>query len=331
MSNIKRSPAWFPYLQSAEIVKKGRIKFVYQGGEEESSPDDLSSIMIYGTEVNLPLEVMEAICSRGVPIILIRRNVASPIWIHSGTRANSNTDILSRQVEFRNNQVRSRYITRRLLEEKFKAMRWLIAIPDGLLRRGMSIEQMRNIEAVQAKRYWGEYMKGLGVETGRRDKESQVREVLDIASKFVSGIMLRWVLYHHLSPFHGFCHSPIDYIALVYDLMEPYRPGLEKHLYEFLKTNPGLDEKYLLSATVKSIQEYQDSKVYTASTRQIVTRHELYHGLVLALRSYLLGESKKLTIPVEDRPNGGRPRKVGFRLYGRSAGKTDFWGEAKSL
>jgi hypothetical protein len=31
------------------------------------------------------------------------------------------------------------------------------------------------------------------------------------------------------------------------------------------------------------------------------------------------------------KPNGGRPVKAGYKLYGRSAGPTDFWEVAKKL
>lgn len=67
------------------------------------------------------------------------------------------------------------------------------------------------------------------------------------------------------------------------------------------------------------------------SNRQIVTFHELLHGVVLALRAYLFGNSHRFIIPSVDKPNGGRPVKAGYLLYGRSAGKTDFWDVARGL
>jgi len=74
-----------------------------------------------------------------------------------------------------------------------------------------------------------------------------------------------------------------------------------------------------------------DEKVYASATRQIVTFHELFHGVVLALRSYLSGNSNRFIIPQSGKPNGGRPIKAGYKLYGRSAGKTDFWQEARLI
>lgn len=72
-----------------------------------------------------------------------------------------------------------------------------------------------------------------------------------------------------------------------------------------------------------------DEKVYIPLTRQIVTRQEMLHGVVLSLKFYFLGRQKKFLIPLPGKPNGGRPAKVEFLLYGRHAGKTDFWAQAK--
>lgn len=326
----KRIPLWLPYLQSAELINKKRVKFIYNGGEVECSPDELTSIMIYGSEIDLPLAIVDLICSAGVPIIIHRRNIASPIWISSTIRADK-FDLLDLQLKFRRNITKSKYITRRLLEEKFKSMRWLIAIPDNQIKKGMSIDKMRNIEAQISRRYWAEYMKSLGIDGNRRSEESEIRVALDIASKYVAGILLRWICYHHLSPFHGFCHTPTDYPSLVYDLFEPYRAGIEKTVWQLFKDNLIPDKKQITSIVISALKNYQDEKVYTSTTRQIVTRHELYHGIVLSLRSYLIGDSPKFIVPIESKPNGGRPKKVNFKLYGRSAGKTDFWVEAKKL
>ncbi|MBU0978260.1 MAG: hypothetical protein ABIJ03_03790 [Patescibacteria group bacterium] len=60
------------------------------------------------------------------------------------------------------------------------------------------------------------------------------------------------------------------------------------------------------------------------------TVHEHYHGLVLALISYLSG-NRRLIVPMPGKPNGGRPIKAGYRLYGKKAGITNYWPEVKKL
>jgi len=255
------------------------------------------------------------------------------LWMHSGLRADKN-NLVSLQILARENEKKRRHIARRLLEEKLKSSKWLIQIPDKVLRKGYSVDKMRNIEAIYAKKYWDKYYEELGVVGSRRGK-NDISFVLNGVSKFLSGIVLRWVTYHHLSPFHGFLHVPTDYPSLVYDLLEPYRGVFEELVFKEYKaitsSKPEIQKDDLLARIIETTKEFLLERVYCDLTRQIVYRQEIFHGIALALRSYLLGESTKFCIPVEGYPNGGRPRKIGFKMYGRHAGITNTWLEAKQL
>ncbi len=84
-----------------------------------------------------------------------------------------------------------------------------------------------------------------------------------------------------------------------------------------------------LSTGIVATKELLNEKCYVPMTRQIVTHQELLHGIVLSLKYYVLGKQRKFLIPLPGKPNGGRPPKVNFLLYGRHAGKTNFWKEAR--
>lgn len=56
--------------------------------------------------------------------------------------------------------------------------------------------------------------------------------------------------------------------------------------------------------------------VYVPVTKQYVRRKNLLHGIVLALRAYLIGESRHFIIPKEGISKGGRPPNCGYRLPG---------------
>jgi hypothetical protein len=56
--------------------------------------------------------------------------------------------------------------------------------------------------------------------------------------------------------------------------------------------------------------------VYCHETRQEVKRKALLHGVVLALRSYLLNETTRFVIPTEGKRIGGRPLKLAYRMPG---------------
>lgn len=325
-----RVPIWLPYLNTVEHLGKDRFRFKYNGGEIETTLNSVSSIMLYGDYGKLEAATLEAIVSKGVPIVIHHRNKTRPIYICTPLRPDQQ-DTLSCQLAFRANQKKVQHIARMLLKAKFNSMRWLLA-DCPRLKPQMDLAQLRRCEALHAKRYWDLFYKRLGIYKKGRRTAGRVTAALDCASKFLSGIILRWITYHHLSPFHGYLHSTAEYPALVYDLIEPYRGYFDKVVFEKAASIAEPDENAgLIGLTIEGIKESLNEHVYTGLTRQIVTRHELLHGAVLSLKCYLQGRQKTFMIPQVDKPTGGRPRRVNFRLYGRQAGRTDFWKVAKGI
>ncbi len=346
-SSKQRAPLWLPYLQSAELKRGGQFEFVYNGGEVTTDLSDISSILIYGdTTTPLSPRMLDSIARKGVPIILHRRHMARPVYITAGWRPDPD-DTISHQLVKRQNSQLATHISRQLLLAKFKSMSWLI--PPAELPGRASVAHLRNIEAQHAKKYWRTYMEYLGRTTGhpewtRRPPRPVAGETntapfmlknpagaaLDAVSKFTSGVVLRWIAYHHLSPFHGFLHEPTDYPSLVYDLMEPYRGLLEQELLQtWIRSETPVED--LTDVAIQTTKEWFDRRTYVPLTRQIATHQELLHGAVLSLKFYLLGRQRKFHVPMPGRPKGGRPAKVEFLLYGRHAGRTDFWTEAGKM
>lgn len=322
-----RVPMWLPYLQAIEETRGGIFNFVFKGGNESTKLDFISSIMIYGgSDIKLDAEVIEKIVRKGIPIIIHRRNMAMPIYITGGLRPDPD-DTVSSQIQARLQSRKTVNITRQILKAKFKSMKWLI--DPAPLPKFATVKSLRNIESVHAKRYWEKYFNKLGHPEWTRRGNNPASEALDASSKFISGIILRWILYHHMSPYHGYLHETTDYPALVYDLMEPYRGIFEQVLLERWVTDKVFPEKYLVSA-IATLKEFLDEQTYIPLTRQIVTNQEMLHGVVLSLKYYVLGRQRKFLIPMPGKPNGGRPPKVNFLLYGRHAGKTDFWDCARN-
>lgn len=324
----RRSPLWLPYLNNITEKPKGVFTFDYNGGSETTKLDTVQSIMIYGdSEVEMNIAMIDKITRSGVPIIIHRRNMAQPVYICGGVRSDTK-DTLSRQLILRSQSSKTKHIARQLLLAKFRNCNWLV--PASKIPRFSSLSKMRSIEATHAKKYWQAYFTELGYPEYTRRGKNPVSQALDASSKFISGIVLRWVTYHHLSPYHGFLHEPTDYPSLVYDLMEPTRGTFEKILLQSWVNGNAPTDKWLMSG-IATIKDALNEKIYTGLTRQIVTRQELLHGAVLSLKYYLHGNQRKFLVPIESKPNGGRPPKVSFLLYGRHAGRTDFWDEARRI
>ena len=72
-------------------------------------------------------------------------------------------------------------------------------------------------------------------------------------------------------------------------------------------------ERYFEKA---GLDEESRQSVFVPSHRTTVRRKNLLHGVVLALRSWLIGESSRFVVPVEGAPIGGRRPKQGYRLPG---------------
>jgi len=321
-------PLWLTYTEKISIEKKSMI-FDFNGGTETVKIRDIHSIMFYGTVCDLSQKFLEQCAVSKIPIVIHRRNMTQGVWIQPSITSNRE-DVLSKQILFRENKKKCSYITKRLLLAKFESMKWLLPPPYHDFRNMTNIQEMRLVEAWHAKKYWELYYSLANQKNNTRRGENSLSACLDAASKFISGVLLRWICFHHLSPNHGFTHIPTDYPALVYDLMEPFRGYVDKVVfdtYQQLKPNAKKNKMPIIFASLKNAL---NSTVYVHATRQTATFQELYHGLVLALRSYLLG-NKRFIVPMINKPKGGRPIKAGYNLYGRKAGIIDCWSDAKEV
>lgn len=320
---------WFPYLSEIKILPQ-TVYFKYKGGEEKIQWKKIHSIMLYGEGCDLPQEFFEKCAFYKIPVVIHRRNMARAVII-APTLPPDQENLLTRQIIYRNNEKKRAYITKKILQAKFKSMSWLTPVNHDLLYKVINPQKMISIESWHAKAYWKEFFYQLKIKGSRRKEGDQVKKILDAVSKFVSGIILRWIIYHNLSPYHGFIHKPTDYPSLVYDLMEPYRGYFDKVVFETLKKYKSSGESKLIGITIENIKKFLDTKVYVEATRQVVTFQELLHGVVLALRVYLLGNTRRFIVPLPSKPNGGRPINAGYQLYGHKAGVTNFWPETKNI
>lgn len=314
---------WLPYFDRVEPSRtrdKDTFRFVFKGGEITAALKRIEFIMLYGASGHIPIEFLDRLSVYRIPLMIHRRNMPSPYLFFPDAGADPK-DVLTHQVVFRENKIRSTYIARTLIAARFRSMEYLIPISDTVwkkLTKCRSVTAIRLLEAEVTQRYWSAFYFRLGLngEVVRRDREHPVNKALNAASYFVSGILLRWVLFHKLSPEHGYLHEQTAYPSLVFDLIEPYRYLFEQAV---LGAHPhgGLSEgDWLTGKTISYLKETLEEPAYVPATRQTVRKKNLLHGGVMALRAYLIGDMKRLVIPVERKKQGGRPLKVSFKMPG---------------
>ncbi len=114
-------------------------------------------------------------------------------------------------------------------------------------------EKILAYEGESAKIYWqllSLILMDFGFE--KRDRESRdiVNVLLNVAYNLLSSQIWKYVLKFGLDPYCGFLHTERPgKLSLVYDLMEPYRPMVDRFVISFIKHC----EKRLLSSKEKAI------------------------------------------------------------------------------
>ena len=315
-----KASLWLPYFQKVERLPKGksdRYCFQFNGGEVTCHLKEIDFLMLYGATGHLPVEFLDKLSTYKIPLMIHRRNMPRP-YVFFPNINSDNKDILTAQILHRENNIRRTYIARILVKERIRSFENLITISNSdytRLASARNIKKIRSIEARLTKRYWSRFYERIDCsETTRRDNSHPVNTALDAMSFFVYGVILRWALFHKLSPCHAYLHETTTYPSLCYDLIEPYRYLIENVLLKL--TGESINANNIVSASITQLKEDLDEIVYVPSARLDVSRKNLLHGIILALRAYLLKESKRFIIPREGVKSGGRPLKPGYRLPG---------------
>ena len=315
----RKTTLWLPYVSRVESVKKRVWRFTYNGGEVDTDVARLDCVMFYGATGQIPIALIDDLAALRVPLLVHRRNIGRPAVFLPAPRADAD-DILTKQIVARTHGPKRAYLARTLVRERFRGVAGTFSLPDTAYRRlarTRTLGQVRLWEAEHSRKYWRKYFASLGHPDVTRREKGPLPAALDAGSMFLSGILLRWLLIHRLSPSHGFLHEGTDYMGLVYDLMEPARYMIEEALAAACKSHlPDGDADSLTKSTLSAMKNNLEKVVYVPATRQSVRRKNLLHGNVLALRAYLAGDMRRFVIPTAGERKGGRPPKVSYWLPG---------------
>lgn len=307
---------WIPYFSGADKVKGTTYDIHFQGGPIRVDLKTVDLVLFYGATGSLDLEFLDVLNQHRVPLMIHRRNQTRPMAFAPSSTIDQR-DVLTRQIHAREDGRRRAYVARCLIRARIETMNRRCAIPGSTfarLRRLRSLESIRLLEAQRSKEYWKVYYGSLGLEgLGRRD-DHPVNAALDAGSFFLFGVLLRWILFHRMSPAHGFMHEPTDYESLAYDLLDPYRVFFEDAVFASRSNEP--ETESLTESALKALKASLAASVYVPQVRAWCPRKSLLHGVVLALRAYLVGDMQRFVIPQEGERKGGRPPRVSYGLPG---------------
>ena len=316
--NKDKASLWLPYLSAITKSKGSKWLFEYNGGEVLAELNKVDFVLFYGASCAIPLSLFDDFRKHGIIAILHRRNIALPYVFHCSSLLSTKDDILTKQILTRENKTRCNYLSKCLVRERLKSLEWLTPIPAShyiKLRAEKRPQHIMAMEATHTKSYWDAYRRELNLpDNWTRRSKDDVTEALDACSYFLVGVILRWVLFHRLSPSHAFLHTSSDYISLVYDLIEPYRYLIEKSVARAIVKNEDGD---WIARSMTELKDLLDGWCYVPTQKAYVKRKGLLHGVVLALRAYLQGDSRMFVIPLEGDKKGGRPVNSGYWIPGQ--------------
>jgi CRISPR/Cas system-associated endonuclease Cas1 len=307
---------YVPYLQSIEREQGDRFLIRFNGGEISVDLPKIECMLFYGASGAIPLEFLDAANRHRVPLTFHRTHQAEPYVLMPTAKVDLN-DVLTAQILAREDGRRRLYIARQFIAARLQGMTWLEGMNPSqsirAVRAARHLDAILHVEADATRRYWSAYYEAAGLAGLARRDDHVLNQALDSGSRFLAGIVLRWTLFHKLSPSHGFMHRPSNYIALVYDALEPYRTWIERAC--LMAWNAAKD-KSVLAASVDTLKRMMVEAVFVPATRQTVRRKALLHGIVLALRAYLKGDMHRFVVPQEGKLAAGRPIRASYRLIG---------------
>lgn len=138
---------------------------------------------------------------------------------------------------------------------------------------------------------------------GRNQKSSDpVNLSLNIAYNMLSGQIWKYTLRFGLDPFMGYIHvDRPGKLSLVFDLMEPFRPMVDRFVVSFLKRlNPAYFSEKAKSNTISTLRnlffsDFMQSKIEYKGRRMTIETVMFYY--LQEFVSFLRGRRDSFTIP----------------------------------
>lgn len=311
--------AYLPYLASLE--RKGSAKnrswvARFQGGEVDVFLSHLEAVMIYGDAGDIPVAFLADAGDTGTAIVFHTRHKKTPLTLMPRTRTDRH-DLLGVQIQAKYSKRKSLVIAKALVMARIRQMGWLLASSEDRLkdiRQAPDLKSLRAVEAHYSKQYWAKYFATLGMKGSSRRSANPVSKALDALSSFTGPLFVRWLMTHGFSANHGYLHEPTSYESLVFDLMEPVRHWFEQCVYQEAFEN-GVDD--LTARATSRYKRLLEEWVEVPSLQVSAKRKFVLYGMVLALRSYLLGEVNHVHLPMDSLVRSkGRPVNAGYRIPG---------------
>jgi len=204
------------------------------GAKHELPIEDIRSVIIAARGVSMSLELVSALMESGA-VVLHCNHSYKPVGITSGLERVVKSGALFNQANQK--LLLHERLWKRVVASKVANQASVLDLHD---RNAMFlIRQLQGgpiNEAACSRHYWKEYFSLFGLESVLRHGEDskQINSKLDYGYAVLGALIHRGIVAHGLSPVFGMHHvTRYKAHAMVYDLMEPWRPFVDNMLCDF--------------------------------------------------------------------------------------------------
>ena len=230
-------------LSPAKITKyRGFLKCEQENTLPKQIPlEDLRCIITTHREIEWSGSVLSALLEHKVVLVHCDQRFV-PCGITAPLVETINPHILRRQISA---ERLKHHLWQKILRQKIKNQAQVLELV-GASADFLKTEAEKKLlnEAAAARYYFQEFFSTLGEPklTRRSDDGHQINIMLNYGYTVLQAMVHRSLVAHGLNPVHGLHHIDRFHAhALVYDLMEPWRPFLDLMLWVFIQKNSAED------------------------------------------------------------------------------------------
>lgn len=225
-------------------VYRGFLRIEEEGSVQKDIPFNfISSIIITAFNVVYTNNLLQKLCEENIPLIILGRNYSPSGMLLSYIGQSKQTEIQYLQIE--NKKPLEKKLWQLIIKEKIKNQSRVL----NLFNKENKLQHIyktvlsgdsSNREAYAARLYF----KSLFGNNFTRDKEMQgINSFLNYGYAILRSSLARYVVASGLNPSYGVGHyNKLNPFCLVDDLIEPFRPVVDCHVYKIFEKHPEISE-----------------------------------------------------------------------------------------
>lgn len=203
--------------------------------------NSINSLLVTAHGVIYTNELLQRLCEENIPLIILGKNYVPSGMLLSYVGQSKQMEVQHLQID--NKKPVEKKIWQLLIKEKIKNQSKVLEIfhksnKIANVHKDVLSADSSNREAYAAKIYFKELF---GEDFTRRDESNMINGFLNYGYAIIRSALARYVVAAGLNPSYGIMHNnKLNPFCLVDDLIEPFRPMVDRCVYEIFLNNKSI-------------------------------------------------------------------------------------------